>query len=301
MDLLRSYTQGVKHVNSRPFREVAWISEHVLKIAVPTPTLPPSFETNTYVIRRGQSALLVDAGSRDQAVLEDLVAALSCEGITCVEGLVATHYHRDHTQGLPYLQKVFRAPIYIHPADERAARAEMSTPVDVRPILPVYDLDGLQVTIQHHPGHTHGHIHVLVPDDGVLLVGDHMAGDGSVWIGPPDGHMASYYEALQSIAKSGCPIAGPGHGATITNAPEAATALLARRQGREREIVELLATGPRTLAEIINALYRGNIPEAAMWVARKTVQAHLQHLLDQNRIRRSYSPDRGFTYRIVSD
>jgi glyoxylase-like metal-dependent hydrolase (beta-lactamase superfamily II) len=301
MDLLRSYTQGVKHVNSRPFREVAWISEHVLKIAIPTPTLPPSFETNTYVIRCSGSALLVDAGSRDPAVLEDLVAVLAREGVVHVQGLVATHYHRDHTQGLPYLQKMFQAPIYIHPADEHAARPEMVGAVDVRPSLPAYDLDGLQVTIQHQPGHTHGHIHVLVPEDGVLLVGDHMAGDGSVWIGPPDGHMASYYEALQSIAQSGCHIAGPGHGPTITNAPEAATALLARRQGREREIVELLASGPRTLTEIMDAIYRGNIPDAAMWVARKTVQAHLQHLLDLNRIRRSYTPDRGFTYRIVSD
>jgi ribonuclease/clavin/mitogillin len=288
-------------MNSRPFREVAWISEHVLKIAVPTPTLPPSFETNTYVIRRGGSALLVDAGSRDPVVLEDLVAVLSREGVVRVQGLVATHYHRDHTQGLPYLQKVFQAPIYIHPADEVAARGEMDGAADVRPILPAYDLDGLAVTIQHHPGHTHGHVHVLVPDDGVALVGDHMAGDGSVWIGPPDGHMASYYEALKSIAQSDFRIAGPGHGPTITNAQEAATSLLARRQGREQEIVDLLASGPRTLTEIIDAIYRGNIPDAAMWVARKTVQGHLQHLLDLNRIRRSYSSDRGFTYRIVSD
>ncbi len=139
-----------------------------------------------------------------------------------------------------------------------------------------------------------------MPADGVILVGDHMAGDGSVWIGPPDGHMASYYKALEAIANSVCHIAGPGHGQTIPNAPEAARALLIRRQKREQEIVGLLATEPRTLNEIVQALYQGAVPEAALWVARKTVQAHLQHLLDLNRICRSYSPARGFTYRIMS-
>jgi endoribonuclease LACTB2 len=272
------------------------LSPHVLQVAVPTPTLPPSYETNTYVIYHGKSALLVDAGSEDTAVLQDLVDTLKSAGIGHVAALLATHYHRDHTQGLPFLQGVYHAPIHIHRLDQSAVVQQIGLHYEVERIQSTYDVDGLVVHVDHHPGHTHGHVHIRVPADKVILVGDHLAGDGSVWIGPPDGHMAPYYDALRAIGHSGCDIAGPGHGKALPNAAEAAAAILKRRQQREQEIVQWIAEAPRTLQELVSLLYGGVVPDAAMWVARKTVQAHLQHLMDLGAIRRSYEATGQFVY-----
>jgi endoribonuclease LACTB2 len=273
------------------------LSEHVLQVAVPTPTLPPSYETNTYVIHHGSTALLVDAGSEDEAVLQELVDTLKAEGIERVTTLLATHYHRDHTQGLPFLQRAYHAPIHVHRLDQPAVIQQIGFNWDVKPIQSTYDVNGLTVHVDHHPGHTHGHVHIRIPADKVVLVGDHMAGDGSVWIGPPDGHMAPYFDALRAIEHSGCEIAGPGHGKALPNPAEAATALLKRRQQREQEIVQLIAQAPRTLQELVSLLYDGIVPDAALWVARKTVQAHLQHLLSGGAITRKYAAATGqFVY-----
>lgn len=277
------------------------LSEHVLQIGVPTPTLPPSYETNTYVIHHDTEAILVDAGSQDEDVLDQVVSMVRAQNIHCVRVLLATHYHRDHIQGLPYLQEQYHCPIHIHAADLQNAQAEWNRPCDAFPMEASYSLAGLAVQVEHHPGHTHGHVHILIPEDGVILVGDHLAGDGSVWIGPPDGHMASYYQALSAIASSECQIAGPGHGASLDSAARAAQTLLTRRQQRELEIFRLVQSEPKTKSEIVQTLYSGAIPEAAMWVAVKTVQAHLQHLLEQRQIQRRYAVESGFMYFVPSE
>ncbi|GMA52287.1 hypothetical protein GCM10025857_36440 [Alicyclobacillus contaminans] len=263
------------------------LTEHVLRVALPTPTLPPSYETNTYVIHQGEEALVVDVGSDDPAIIEELASVLRQLGVLRVHALIATHYHRDHTQGFPLLRRHFPAPIQIHALDLANLRTSLPD-VHIQPVPDAYHLGTLRVAIQHHPGHTHGHIHLHIPNDDVLLVGDHLSGDGSVWVGPPDGHMAHYYAALEAIANSGCRIVGAGHGRIAQDAETAARELLLRRQRREAEIAALIRQSPRTLNELVFLLYGNSIPEAATWVARRTVQAHIEHLLAQRQIERTW-------------
>jgi ribonuclease/clavin/mitogillin len=270
------------------------LSDHVIQFAVPTPTLPPAYETNTYLITSGEQGVIVDAGSQDAHVLGALVQEIRNHGVTDVVAIVATHYHRDHTQGMPALQQAFHAPIFVHVADLDNAKLEMNTPhLDVRPLPENFNLSNLNLShltieTRHAPGHTHGHVHVLIPQDGVILVGDHLAGDGSVWIGPPDGHMADYYSSLQAIADSGCQLAGPGHGAALQDAADAAHRLRLRRESRETQIVDWLQGQPASLFQIVQHLYGDTVPPEAMWVAKKTVQAHLAQLMSQHRVFRHY-------------
>jgi len=265
------------------------LSPHVLQIAVPTPTLPPSFSTNTYLIHAGRDGILVDAGSADTDLLAAVEAIVDGTGVTNVVALVATHWHRDHVVGLPHLHQTLGAPIHIHPVDLSKAAAEMQVAANELLATPsAFLLHDVAVTVQHAPGHTHGHIHVCVQPDGVILVGDHLAGDGSVWIGPPDGHMADYFRALDAIAASACAIAGPGHGQALMNAADAAHVLKERRLRRETEIYERIAQAPVTLAQLVAEMYRGTIADEALWVAKKTVQAHIAHLMDHARITCTY-------------
>lgn len=273
------------------------LSLHVLQIVVPTPTLPPSFSTNSYLIYSGAEGILVDCGSDDARCLRQVEATIRKVGVRRIRGLIATHWHRDHVTGLPPLARLFNAPIYVHALDLVHASETMQIPArDVTPVPHSFSIDDVDMTVVHAPGHTHGHIHLQIYPDGVILVGDHLAGDGSVWIGPPDGHMSDYFRSLDAIVHSGCKKAGPGHGVALDDAVRAGLSFKERRRAREEEIYAFIAERPVTVAELVDHLYRNNIPASALYVAKKTVQAHLAHLLEHQRIRNIYDPNSNKVY-----
>lgn len=273
------------------------VTEHVLQFAVPTPTLPPSYHTNTYLVYDGSCGVLVDIGTSDPMVLQQLIRLIEEAGIQEVKAILATHYHQDHTSGISWVAQHFQCPIYIHPLDQLPAARILQMPIEHIIAPPeTLVLETVHMYIEHTPGHTHGHLHLGIHPDGVLLVGDHLAGDGSVWIGPPDGHMHDYYQALEKISTSGFAIAGPGHGPILNDAVLASKTLLHRRQQREQEIYALIQAQNPTLNQIVEALYAQNVVPAAMFVARRTVQAHVQHLMDLNYIERIHDIEKNTFY-----
>lgn len=284
------------------------LSTHVVQFPLPTATLPPENFTNTYVIHHGTEGLVVDAGSTEKSELDKIQDVLDALGCTQIRGLVATHYHHDHTAGLPYLARKLKAPIYVQQLDLEAAiramRQNVPEPADpslVKPAPPHIEIGSLTVKLEHLPGHTHGHLHVLVPDDEVVLVGDHLSGFGTVWIGPPDGHMQLYYQALDILITQHYRIAGPGHGKVLLDVSNAAATLRARRQAREQQMIDALETAPKTKAELTRDLYGGDLSPAVQWAAQKTVAAHLAYLRDQKRVGRLYDPNRQvFVYDLAA-
>ncbi|MCL6453681.1 MAG: MBL fold metallo-hydrolase [Alicyclobacillus sp.] len=264
------------------------VSPHVVQLQIPTPTLPPHASSNTYIVHHGDQALWVDAGTVDTEVLEDARSALEDLDVHHIVALVATHQHRDHTHGLPYLQAKTGAPIFVHAQDlEGAVREMRQTPFAepaVHPIPPGFQLGPVTVTVHHAPGHTRGHVHLVVQPDNVILVGDHLIGSGSVWIGPPDGHMGDYYRALDAICASGCRTAGPGHGPVLGDAAQAAQALKQRRLQREEDVFRAIQGGAETVEQVVDAVYGGTVPEEARWAARQTTVAHLLHLQETGRV-----------------
>ncbi|QQE77132.1 MBL fold metallo-hydrolase [Alicyclobacillus sp. SO9] len=277
------------------------VSKHVLQLAVPTPTIPPAFETNTYLIYDGSEGLLVDLGTQDPDSLHTVTETLLQLKLSRVS-LLATHYHRDHTQGLPFLQSRLNTPVYLHPLDLQLAQKEMQVPAGLTsPVPKQLQLGSVSVDIDHRPGHTHGHVHVRIPTDSVVLVGDNLAGTGSVWIGPPDGHLNDYYDSLDAVIYGNCQIAGPGHGPVIRHAQDAARKQKKHRQDRQQQILSHLKDW-RTVDHLVDAIYADTIPEAALWAARKTVQAHLQYLLVKDGIIQKFNKDQMRTqYRRFDD
>jgi endoribonuclease LACTB2 len=268
------------------------ITEHVYQAQVPTPTLPPSFETNSYIIQNGSEGLIIDAGSKDTNHINELVNLIQSIGIRHVSGILITHYHHDHTEGVPCLQSRYGCNVYVHPLDMKNAAQEMNVNIHQFTETPKEILLGdMKIEIQHVSGHTHGHIHALLHQDKVIFVGDNMAGDGSVWVGPKDGHMGDYYAALDKIAESGCMIACPGHGPVLKDAALASTLLKKRRTLREDEIYSLIQKERYTLDGLVNLLYRGTIPDEALWVAKKTIQSHLAHICESRHLTISFDTE----------
>ncbi|WP_067928881.1 MBL fold metallo-hydrolase [Alicyclobacillus shizuokensis] len=270
----------VQESNPVPVR----VSEHVWQVPFPTPTLPPLDHTNTYVIATGDDCLLVDLGTTEERHLSWLTQFLRNLGVQRLQ-IIATHHHVDHTAGLPRLAAQWQVPIHLHPLDHPPARQALGVPPELlQPTPAQLQLAELSVIIRHQPGHTHGHLHVEVPADGVILVGDHLSGAGTVWIGPPDGHMDDYLTALTAIAQSGCSVAGPGHGPTL-DARAAALQTKERRLRREAEILSLVSQRPLGIRELRQRIYGDSLPAGVERVARRTLLAHVQRLLDAGKVR----------------
>src|SRR5690606_22855412 len=86
-------------------------------------------ETVKPVVRRftggafGQNSYLVSCPGTNEGILVDpgasvgqMLAAAETEGIRIV-GIVLTHAHIDHVEGVPEAKRATGAPVYLHPAD----------------------------------------------------------------------------------------------------------------------------------------------------------------------------------------
>lgn len=146
----------------------------------------------------GERVTIIDTGLPGST--PKLLAALRRLGrsVDEVEQVLITHYHLDHLGGLAQMLRHVPARAGIHALEAPAAQGDVPMPLPVRapralerlaqalpwprrtPIdtwlhdgdeLPV--LGGLRVV--HTPGHTPGHVSLLLPERGVLIAGDALA------------------------------------------------------------------------------------------------------------------------------
>ncbi len=89
----------------------------------------------------------------------------------------------------------------------------------------------------------------------MLLSGDNVVGDGSTWIGPPDGDMTEYLRTLALLKQLPARIIAPGHGPPLDEPSAKIDALIRRRLQREEQIASLLAGGVATVERLVDVLY----------------------------------------------
>jgi glyoxylase-like metal-dependent hydrolase (beta-lactamase superfamily II) len=281
-----------------------WSVERIVTaVALSYGGLEPSSEV--YVAIHEDRALLVDAGTA-AAAYDRIVHAL--RGTTPI-GLLLTHHHPDHALAAPELALRLDIPIFADVREHDALRrlwcgdGSVATRADRRPPEPrrliacpdALRVAGDTVSCIRTPGHTHGHLCAFIQSEGRLFSGDAVVPSGTVWIGPPDGHMSDYLQTLTLLESLHPSIIHPGHGEDILESAAVIRSMIARRREREEDIVRALGR-PRSVAELADHLYGGKIPAAHMWAARKTCLAHLERLLDQGRVTLRFDRGRGLVY-----
>jgi len=138
------------------------------------------FAQNSYLLACASTnaAILVDPG----AATPRMLAEAKRLGVA-VEGIVLTHAHIDHVEGLPVAKAETGAPVWLHPADaglyanapEQArlfgVRVDALPPVD-HALVPgeMVRFGECEMEIRFAPGHAPGH--VILVGDGVAMVGD---------------------------------------------------------------------------------------------------------------------------------
>ncbi|WP_194841266.1 MBL fold metallo-hydrolase [Salinibacillus xinjiangensis] len=252
----------------------------IIRIPISTPTLYPNTETNSYLIGNEEESLLVDAGYDQVDTIREVEKAIQDHDMVAPKRILLTHYHPDHAPGVRQLQH-FSPTVLCHQKELEQIKEAIHP---LTHIQTVHDgeniqIDGVNITIIHGPGHTAGHLSLYIPSEKVLLSGDNIVSDGTTWIGAPDGDMRDYLQTLNRLKQFDMKKIGPGHGDWVLNPYEKIDFVMKRRLKRESQIKELLKDKQSLSSEQLTTwIYKDQIHPSVFEVAKKTIEAHLVKL-----------------------
>lgn len=285
----------VLEADDRPERERVPIRLHPGHRMVPlhVRTLPPFSHTNAYLVGE-DPFLVVDPGSPEadeQEALARIVRQHLDAGARCL-AVVVTHSHADHVGGLADLCHRFDLPVWCHEASADALDVPPDRVLDHGETIDLgtYAPTGKAWTLRvHHlPGHHPGHLALEDAGRGgpsAWIVGDLMAGVGTVMIAPPDGDMATYLDSLQRLKDAGPDVLFPAHGPPIARAVRRIDALIEHRLDREERILDAVQGGARAVGAIVARAYT-DVDESLHGLAEHTARAHLLKLEAEGRVAR---------------
>lgn len=245
--------------------------------AVRTPTLPPATHTNA-VLLGAREVVVVDPASPYPEEQEALAGALADLKVSAI---VLTHHHVDHVSGAEDLRRRTGAPILAHPITAELVDFDVDQTLDEGGTL---DVEGVAWRALHTPGHAPGHLCLHADALGLAVVGDMVAGVGTIVLDPPHGDLGAYLASLERLRALGTSTLVPAHGPALT-APEAVLSYyIEHRHNRTAQVLAALRTvgAAARPAELVPHIYP-ELSAPLTFVAARQVLCHLQWLSTQGR------------------
>lgn len=231
--------------------------------------------TNCYVVETAAGALVVDPPTSDPGPLDEIERAADASG--GIHAIVITHGHVDHVGGVATLARRTGAPVRAH----RTLLAPLPEAVGFEPIAEGDTLGGWQVI--ESPGHSLDSISLFEPERRIAIVGDLVAGSGTVAIEPTHGDMGAYLRSLTRLAEELAPATLlAGHGPVITDPPQLLGHFISHRLSRERRVLAALSDTPRSVEALLGSVYP-DLNALLVPPALATLIAHLRKLADDGR------------------
>lgn len=221
--------------------------------------------TNSWIVGR-DPAWLIDPGPALAEHLDALDGEIRLRG--GLGGIALTHDHADHAEAIPLVRAR-------HPG---APLAAARGPVDVQ--LADGDSFGPLVALWV-PGHAPDHVVYLW--DAVAFTGDAVLGEGSVFISPDQGALRGYLDGLSALRRRPLTLILPGHGPVVNDPAAKLDQYIAHRLEREDRLLDALASGRRTVQELLDEAW-SEVPAALRPPAALTLAAHLDKLEDEGRL-----------------
>ncbi|KAI4271807.1 MAG: hypothetical protein LQ337_005740 [Flavoplaca oasis] len=223
-DYLSSQTS---HLPSLPNTER--ISPRVIRVLGGNPGKFTLQGTNTYIVGTGSQRLLVDSAQGFDFWTEAIQELLTEENIT-ISHVLLTHWHGDHTGGVPGLLKLYpelSTGIYKNSPDEG------QQPIDDGQIISV---EGATIKAVHTPGHSHDHMSFILQEENAMFTGDNVLGHGTSAVEV----LGDYMDSLRLMRDQKCERGYPAHGAVISNLGAKIQEYLGQKERRERQILKSL-------------------------------------------------------------
>lgn len=264
-------------------------------VLAPNPSPMTYLGTNTYILGT-DPVCIIDPGPDNDAHLAALLAVI---GAASVSHIIVTHNHLDHSPLAARLSATTGAKIHAfgtHLAGRSAVMIRLASQglagggegIDYHftPDVIVQDGDIIatsngHLTVRHTPGHIGNHIALVWHD--AIFTGDHVMGWASSLVSPPDGDLTDFMASCDKLQSVPARVYYAGHGAPIYTPKARLDWLIAHRRSREAQIIESLAAGPLTPAEITKRIYT-DVPAALLPAAERNVFAHLIDLHQRDKI-----------------
>lgn len=245
-----------------------------------TATLPPASRTNAFLIGARERVLVepapTDAGERERLL------RFATGGAGRLVAIALTHHHPDHV-GAADLARELSVPLVAHEANAARLFVAIDEPLEEGETLPAGEL---ALRVRHTPGHAPGHLCFFEERSGASMVGDMVAGVGTILVAPGDGDMSEYLASLERLAATPARFALPAHGGVLREPAELYRRYVAHRLAREAKVLRaLVARGASTAQELLPTAY-DDAPKAAWPLAHLSTLAHLDKLAREGRVRR---------------
>jgi len=248
-------------------------------IPVRTATLPPATHTNAYLVSSPQGqAILIDPAARDEdgiSSIEEAVRKHEATGGEIIAHLF-THGHSDHIGNISRLQEIIPAPIWGTRETADFAKISIDKYLEDAEIIILKGEEKIQWKVLVTPGHCPGHI-CLIGNAGLIL-GDMLAGAGTILIPEHGGIMEVYLAQLQRLADLDPHLGFPAHGPVIGELKQKIEDTIAHRLKREKMILDSIPKEGATLIEIAVNAY-SDTPSAPPALACAQTKSHLSSLL----------------------
>lgn len=180
-----------------------------------------------------------------------------------ISHILLTHWHGDHTGGVPDLvlyNSVFAYRIYKNQPDRGQ-----------QPILDgqLFQTEGATVRAVFTPGHAVDHMCFVLEEENALFTGDNVLGHG--YSVAED--LGQYTRSLAYMGDQHCAVGYPAHGIKIEDLPQKIKQYIRHKETRERQIYSALVSnkkrmvkaglsgkGSLTIRELVHSLH-GDVPD----------------------------------------
>ncbi|OQD82531.1 hypothetical protein PENANT_c021G08217 [Penicillium antarcticum] len=211
--------------------EVERLSASVIRILGGNPGKFTLQGTNTYLLGHGPQRILIDTGEGKPSWAATLQNLLTTEKATITQTLL-THWHHDHVNGLPDLQKICpNTQIFKNDPD-----TDQNDITDGQ----VFSVEGITLRAIHTPGHTTDHMVFLFEEEGAMFTGDNVLGHGTAVFQDLKTYLSSLHRMRERVSTGR---GYPGHGAILENTGSRIGEYIKHRQQREDEVLRVLRYG----------------------------------------------------------
>ncbi|KAK1561226.1 hydroxyacylglutathione hydrolase [Colletotrichum navitas] len=241
---------------------VQQLSPRVIRILGQNPGKFTLQGTNTYIVGTGNKRLIIDTGQGIREWAHLVEATLGKHGIG-LSHIMLTHWHGDHTGGVPDLLRMF---------PDLSDRVFKHSPSEgQRPIADgeTFSVEGATVSAVHGQGHSHDHVCFVLEEENAMFTGDNVLGHGTSAVE----HLGIYMQTLEKLKAKGCMVGYPAHGDIIVDLGAKITQELSAKTRREQRCIDALSKLKRergggagglasaTVKELVLAMHSSQLDE----------------------------------------